>query len=61
MSTQKRLVIFASGNGSNAETIIRHMSAKGHGSVVRVYCNASQAGVLARAERLQIPTIVFDR
>ncbi len=61
MITKKRLVIFASGNGSNAETIMRHMASRDHAQVVRIYCNVAQAEVVARAKSLHVPTLVFDR
>lgn len=56
-----KLAIFASGNGSNAEQIIRHF--KGHPSieVVAVFTNKPQAGVIQRARNLKIPVVVFNK
>jgi phosphoribosylglycinamide formyltransferase-1 len=56
-----RLAIFASGNGTNAEAIIRHF--QNHPSVVvqQVLSNNPQAYVLQRAKNHQIATRVFTR
>ena len=62
MSSKKfRIAVFASGNGSNAEEIIRHF--KGHQTieVALVITNNSGAIVLDRAKRLQIPSQVFSK
>lgn len=55
------LAIFASGNGSNAEAIIRYFKDHPSISVKVVLSNNPNAGVLGRAERFGIPTIVFNR
>ena len=57
----QKLVIFASGSGSNAERIATYFAEKGTAQVQAILCNNPQAGVLARAKRLAIPSIVFDR
>ncbi len=56
----KRIIIFASGSGSNAENIIR----LSHGmefQVVGIYCNNPHAGVIERADKLQIPCFIFNK
>ncbi len=53
-----RIAIFASGNGSNAENLIRNLT---HGRVVLLLCNNPQAYVLQRAKRLHIPTVLFSK
>ncbi len=56
----KRIAIFASGNGSNAENIIRHFQdAPRGGEVVLVVCNKPEAGVIGRASRLNVPVEVL--
>ena len=57
----KRIAIFASGNGSNAENIIRYFQEKGSsGEVALVVCNKSGAKVLERAGRLGVESVVDD-
>lgn len=54
----KRIAIFASGNGSNAENIIKHFQEKDRGAeVALVICNRREAGVYERANRLKVPII----
>lgn len=54
------IALFASGSGTNAENIIKTFQ---HLPNVRfiVFCNKPDAGVLARAEKLHVPAIVFNR
>lgn len=56
-----RIVIFASGSGTNAENIIRHFKDSELARVSWVLCNKKDAGVLQRAADLGVPTRVFDR
>ncbi|NLH23330.1 MAG: phosphoribosylglycinamide formyltransferase [Bacteroidales bacterium] len=53
-----RIAIFASGNGSNAENLIRNVTA---GEVVLLLCNNPKAFVLKRAQELHVPAVVFSR
>lgn len=57
----KKIVIFASGSGSNAENIILHFKNKSQGTVVAVLTNNSHAKVLERAENHNVETIVFNK
>ena len=57
----KKIVVFASGSGSNAERIATYFSEKGFAKVNLILCNNPQAGVLDRAKRLEIPSLVFDK
>lgn len=58
----ERIAIFASGNGSNAENIIRYFQANpGLGEVVLVVCNRPGAGVIERAARLGVDVRVMSR
>jgi phosphoribosylglycinamide formyltransferase-1 len=56
-----RVAILASGEGSNAENIIRHFKGHTSVSVVMVLSNNPDAAVLQRANQLRIPAFVFDR
>lgn len=59
---KKRIAIFASGNGSNAENIIRYFQTEDRGAeVALVVCNRSDAKVLQRAEALGVPAIVVPK
>jgi len=57
----KKIVIFASGSGTNAENIIRHFKNKKNASVVAVFSNNEKAKVLDRAQNLEVPTVVFSK
>ncbi len=56
-----RIAIFASGNGTNAERIIRHFELSPAGKVVLVLSNNKNAPVLQRARRLNTGTVIFDK
>jgi phosphoribosylglycinamide formyltransferase-1 len=56
-----RIAIFASGNGSNAEEIIRYFKDSATVTISLVLSNNPDAYVLKRAEDHGIPTHVFDR
>lgn len=57
----KRIAIFASGSGSNAEHIANYFSKSNLARVEAIYCNNPKAFVKQRAERLNIPFVLFDR
>ena len=57
----KRIAIFASGTGTNAQNIIKHFHKSSVAKVVHVLSNNKDAKVLDRAKELNINTIVFDR
>jgi len=58
---KKTLVILASGNGSNAENIIRHIQrGRINAKIAFVFSDNRKAKVLARAKRLKVPYISFD-
>ncbi|WP_169578135.1 phosphoribosylglycinamide formyltransferase [Salinimicrobium xinjiangense] len=60
-SSGKKIVIFASGNGSNAENIIRYFKERGTARVVAVFSNKRSAKVLKRAHDLDVQALHFDR
>lgn len=58
---KKRIAIFASGSGSNAQKIIEHFKRSPVAEVVLVLSNNPQAYVLQRADNFEIPSHVFTR
>lgn len=61
MDFPKKIVIFASGAGSNAIAIIRHFEQNRKAGVVAVFSNNPQAAVLDRAKAYAVDTVVFSR
>ncbi len=57
----KRIVIFASGSGSNAENIINYFKVNNLAEVTHVFSNKLNAKVLQRAAKHQIKALHFDR
>ncbi len=57
----KRLAIFASGSGSNAEQITTYFADNQEVSVELFLSNNPTAGVIERGRRLGIPTVLFDK
>lgn len=56
----KRIAVFASGNGSNAENVIRYFRENPCGvEVAVVICNKEGAGVFGRASRLGVPAVLM--
>jgi phosphoribosylglycinamide formyltransferase-1 len=56
-----RIAILASGNGSNAEHIIRYFKGHKNISVALVLSNNPNAAVLDRAASLRVPSLAFTR
>ena len=57
----KRIVIFASGSGTNAENIIKYFKNNKLISVVQVLSNKKDAKVLERAKRLNVSCMNFNK
>jgi len=57
----KNIAILASGNGTNAENIIKYFSGNKDIKVKIVMANKADAFVLERAHRLGIPTLYINR
>ncbi|WP_251623437.1 phosphoribosylglycinamide formyltransferase [Odoribacter lunatus] len=57
----KKIAIFASGSGSNAENIITVIANRQDMTVDSVFCNVPDAYVLERAKKLRVPAFVFNR
>lgn len=57
----KKIAIFASGSGSNAQNIIEYFAEDPQINVEMVLSNRKDAYVLERASKFNIPSYVFDR
>jgi phosphoribosylglycinamide formyltransferase-1 len=57
----KRIVIFASGSGSNAENITLFFQKSNIAAVVHILTNNKNAKVIDRAKNLKINSLVFDK
>jgi len=57
---QKKIVIFASGTGTNAENIIKFFQKSPQARVVAVFSNKRSAKVLRKAHNLKIKALHFD-
>ena len=57
----KKILIFASGSGTNAENIIKYFANSGTGTVVAVFSNNSNATVLDKAKKQNVSTVVFSK
>jgi len=55
-----RIAVLASGSGSNARKLIDHFAQHPKARVVLVGCDQPQAGVLARAWELGVPSYLFN-
>lgn len=58
---KKRIAIFASGSGSNAQKIMEHFKENKTAEIALLLSNNSDAYVLERADNFEIPTHVFNR
>lgn len=56
----KKLAILASGTGTNAERITRYFAEKKTAEVKLIITNKEGAGVIERAERLNVPCLVVS-
>lgn len=59
-TNMKKIVLFASGSGSNVENIIQHFSSNPEVEVVSVFCNNPAAGVIERVRKRNIPVRIFS-
>lgn len=58
---KKRIAIFASGSGSNAQKIMEHFKRSEQVEVALVLTNNAEAYVLQRADNFEIPSHITDR
>ena len=56
----KRIVIFASGSGTNAENLIKFFHNSDNASVIQVLSNNPHAKVLERAKKLKVSALSFS-
>jgi phosphoribosylglycinamide formyltransferase-1 len=61
VKTTKRLVLFASGSGSNVENIAKYFAEDERVVISGVLCNNPGAGVVERCKRLELPLYCFNR
>jgi len=57
----KRIVIFASGSGTNAENLIKFFHSRGNASVIQVLTNNPHAKVISRCNKLKTSCLSFNR
>jgi len=57
----KHLVIFASGSGTNAQSITEYFQNSDVARVSAIFCNNSNAFVLERAKKMNLPVCLFNR
>jgi phosphoribosylglycinamide formyltransferase 1 len=57
----KSLAIFASGSGTNAAAIMDYFHGHKMVSVVHIYCNKTDAGVIEKAQHRKVSYTVFDK
>lgn len=57
----KRIVIFASGSGTNAENLIKFFQNRENASVIQVLSNNPRAKVLERCKILNVSALIFNK
>ena len=57
----KRIVIFASGSGTNAENLIKFFHNRENASVIQILTNNPHAKVLERAKKLKVSALSFNK
>ena len=57
----KKIAIFASGSGSNAQNIAEYFADKEQVKIVLILTNSKNAYVIERAKKLKIPVVIFNR
>lgn len=58
---KKRIAIFASGSGSNAQKLMEHFKRSNDTEIALVLTNNAEAYVLQRADNFEIPSHIFDK
>jgi len=61
LTRKNRIAIFASGAGSNAQQIIDHFRDSSNIEIKLIVCNKPNAGVLAIAEKENIPSLLIEK
>jgi phosphoribosylglycinamide formyltransferase-1 len=57
----KRIVLFASGSGTNADNICHYFAKSETVKVVALFCNNEQAGVIPKMEKWHVPAVLFNK
>jgi phosphoribosylglycinamide formyltransferase-1 len=57
----KKILLFASGSGSNADNICHYFNNNANVKVVALCCNNPQAGVIAKMEKWKVPVLLCSR
>lgn len=57
----KKIILFASGNGTNAENIIKYFKNLSQGTVSAVFVNNPNAKVITRAKDNNVDVVLFDK
>ena len=57
----KKIILFASGSGTNVENIIKYFYDNIHVEIVGVFTNNPKAGVIDRVEQMKIPLNIFNK
>ena len=57
----KNIAVFASGSGTNAENIVKYFEDSDLARVAVIFCNRKNAGVLDRAHKLGVRSILFNK
>ncbi|GIQ58998.1 phosphoribosylglycinamide formyltransferase [Flavobacterium collinsii] len=57
----KKIIVFASGSGTNAENIIKYFTKTKIANVVSIFTNNASAKVIERAKNHQIPVEIFSK
>ena len=58
---KKRICVFASGNGSNTEVLIKYFNKTDEATVALVLSNNANANVVSKAKNLGVNTFVFNK
>jgi phosphoribosylglycinamide formyltransferase-1 len=61
VKNKKRIAIFCSGSGSNAEKIMQYFQAHAQIEVALLLSNRPQAYALQRAKKYNVPTVTFNK
>lgn len=56
-----KLVLFASGSGSNAVNVVNYFTNNPKVEVVALFCNVANAGVIPKMNELGIPVVLFTK
>lgn len=57
----KKIALFASGSGSNVENIIHYFESKSISNQYLILVNNQKAKVIEKAEKRNLPVLIFDR